>query len=420
MAVQLTHTGEQVDQAVAKILANFADVSGVTASAGDVAEGKYFVDSNGVLTAGTYAGAGGYRITFISEGSTYATVQVPTGAEIAEPTQPTKQGYFFDGWGATAQATTFQTFPYTPQADATWYAVFSEGGRKTVSGLGSAAPSEITVTTAGNFPTTFEEVLDGFYNVFIKIPTIYRKIEAVTDGQITSYSIRTGPSAGAEPYPVFKYGNTILPYVLIGKYTAGSSSPMTSVADSHASSWSMANARNAAQADGEGYQLYDWQFHKLFQDLAVAILGTVDENNAGTILGITDLKNEMWLDGIGKTGNYYSVCYDPTKYSNDLPATDYEQVAYPVPSANPACVKIIGYDPNHPFVGFAAQTYTNSAYNTYYCAGCYTTASNEMRPVTITPSGTGTSGLFMQATTNVFGGSYRARLCYRPIGEVTQ
>ena len=53
MAVRLTHTGEQVDAAVAKILANFADVSGVTALASDVAEGKYFVNSNGVLTEGT-------------------------------------------------------------------------------------------------------------------------------------------------------------------------------------------------------------------------------------------------------------------------------------------------------------------------------------------------------------------------------
>lgn len=41
----------------------FADPSGVTATASDVASGKYFIDSSGTLTAGTGSGGGGVVVT---------------------------------------------------------------------------------------------------------------------------------------------------------------------------------------------------------------------------------------------------------------------------------------------------------------------------------------------------------------------
>lgn len=59
MSVQLTHTGAQLDSAISKVQNDYADVSGVTAVAGDVAQGKYFVTSAGVLTEGTASGGGG-------------------------------------------------------------------------------------------------------------------------------------------------------------------------------------------------------------------------------------------------------------------------------------------------------------------------------------------------------------------------
>lgn len=58
MAVQLTHSGQELDNAIGKVLADYADVSGVTATASDVAAGKYFVDANKTLVEGT-ASAGG-------------------------------------------------------------------------------------------------------------------------------------------------------------------------------------------------------------------------------------------------------------------------------------------------------------------------------------------------------------------------
>lgn len=53
MSVRLTHTGQQLDAAITKVENDYADVSGVTALASDVAEGTYYVNSDGNLVAGT-------------------------------------------------------------------------------------------------------------------------------------------------------------------------------------------------------------------------------------------------------------------------------------------------------------------------------------------------------------------------------
>ena len=49
----LTHTGQEIDDAVSKILTNYKDVSSVTASAADVLSGKKIVDSSGSSISGT-------------------------------------------------------------------------------------------------------------------------------------------------------------------------------------------------------------------------------------------------------------------------------------------------------------------------------------------------------------------------------
>lgn len=56
--VNLTHTGAELDDAIAKVLADYADVSGVTAAAADVMTGKIFVDASGEEVAGTNDGSG--------------------------------------------------------------------------------------------------------------------------------------------------------------------------------------------------------------------------------------------------------------------------------------------------------------------------------------------------------------------------
>ena len=70
-AVQLPKTGGGT--------ALFADPSGVTAVAADVAQGKFFLDALGVLTAGTASGGGGAGLTY--ESGTYTT-----DSNVARPT----------------------------------------------------------------------------------------------------------------------------------------------------------------------------------------------------------------------------------------------------------------------------------------------------------------------------------------------
>lgn len=53
MAKRLTHTGEQLDEAIGKVLAGYTDVSEVTATAPDVRVNKKFVSNQKVLTEGT-------------------------------------------------------------------------------------------------------------------------------------------------------------------------------------------------------------------------------------------------------------------------------------------------------------------------------------------------------------------------------
>ena len=52
---QLNHTGEQLDQAIAMVLAGYADVSEVDAAEADVKAGKKFVKANGAVATGTKA-----------------------------------------------------------------------------------------------------------------------------------------------------------------------------------------------------------------------------------------------------------------------------------------------------------------------------------------------------------------------------
>lgn len=49
----LTHSGAQLDAAITKVETDYADVSGVTATAADVLTGKKFVGANKTLTDGT-------------------------------------------------------------------------------------------------------------------------------------------------------------------------------------------------------------------------------------------------------------------------------------------------------------------------------------------------------------------------------
>lgn len=73
---KLTHTGAQLDEAIRKVLTNYADVSGVTASAGDVRSSKKIVTANKTLVSGSMPEYSGSHIILNPSLQTYT---IPAG-----------------------------------------------------------------------------------------------------------------------------------------------------------------------------------------------------------------------------------------------------------------------------------------------------------------------------------------------------
>lgn len=66
-------------------------------------------------------------VYFKFEDTDYEVYSVPAGGQIVAPTVPVKEGYTFKGWGDSASASSYKTFPYVPSADEeTLYAVMQE------------------------------------------------------------------------------------------------------------------------------------------------------------------------------------------------------------------------------------------------------------------------------------------------------
>ena len=290
----------------------------------------------------------------------------------------------------------------------------------TVTGLGNEDPTTVTFTESdATFDWTFPEVTDANNNVFIKIPTMYRKVETVVDGQITSFSISDQQADNTyEPYPCFVDGNSVLPYVLIGKYCCSSTSVANSVNATYASQ-TLATGRTNARALGTGYQLYDWQLQKLFVDLALMKSQKVNFQDGSTTiseyLGIAQLDQICWVDGICQNTDTWYACNDPTKYaSNPSSSQDgYSSLSYGAPTASNE-IKALGYDSNNPFVNFPSAVVSNSSMNTYYCDKYY--YSSGSHPVlSYVGHAAAYCGLWTCDAHRDLSASYGVRLCYRPI-----
>ena len=279
----------------------------------------------------------------------------------------------------------------------------------TVSGLGSSNPSNVLFTN-NTITNWTPEVVTKDNMSFVKFPTFYRKVNAVSSNQITSFSIANYKvDNDYQPYPCFvkEDGTTIMDYVLVA-------------VDFFSTNSTIGDGRVTARSYGTGYQLYDWQIHKLFQDLAICKLGTINTNSGSgiaSLLGINWGSTITWIDGIcsNASNDYWTFSYKPSKYV-DSPTTStdgYQTVNYTRPTTTNEISKL-GYDTSNPFVNYPSAVVSNSSYNTYYCDNYYYASGS--RPVfCYVGSAAALNGVFVCGTSGGWSYTYGVRLCYRPI-----
>lgn len=371
--------------------------------------------------------SGAYTVSFSVDGEIVNVVSVKQGGSFtANPFHPIKANYNFIGWSETSGGTPI-TYPYTPNSDKTLYAIFENGYKSVNSGYGSSNPTSVQYVKDASFPTSFETVVkDG--DTFIKIPTMYRKINSTASGQITGFTLSTGKIDNTyEPYPCFlKEDGSLMPYILIGKYMSNSDTTCVSVGTPGQSSGRKAqtigNGRQKARNRGTGYLIMDWQIQKLWQDLICTIMSTININtDSGTLTDAIGLEWENsggWIDGIASLeyGNYWTFSYKPSKYVDSPSATTdgYKQVNYSRPTLN-GLITALGYDQNEPFVNYP-KTVSGNLYTTYYCDAYYYVSGNH--PVNSNVGSTDPKGGAFRCDVDFdWSRTYGVRLCYRPIGE---
>jgi len=306
----------------------------------------------------------------------------------------------------------------------------ARGIKCTVAGLGSEDPSDVTFTKDADFTVAglgIEQVTVGT-DVFIKIPTMYRKVESVSDNQITSFTIANAKIDNSyQPYSCFvDENNNLMPYILIGKYWNTTYSGCISTTEADAAEVSLGSGRNYAMAKGTGYQIFDWQMQKLWQDLIICFKMTINTNPGVTWgydeMGIYWTTSRGWIDGVMGSGGVWNFCTAPTKYaslgshSDPVPA-DYVSAGYPQPISSSEYsqeISKLGYDSDCPFFNFPTTVVENSNFDTYYCDGYLYRSGN--RPVYSIVGYAGLSnGAFICVTNWVWTGSEGVRLCYRPV-----
>jgi uncharacterized repeat protein (TIGR02543 family) len=99
-----------------------------------------------------------YTITFDSKGGTSVTAltQSTIGGSIAKPTDPTKTSNTFGGWSTTDGGTTAVTWPRTPSANETLYAIWAETPTTPTSLSSAITDGKIVLTFAGGTGSQYD------------------------------------------------------------------------------------------------------------------------------------------------------------------------------------------------------------------------------------------------------------------------
>ena len=295
----------------------------------------------------------------------------------------------------------------------------------TINNLGSSSTSNVTFNHEGTMPTFEEVTFNG--DVFIKIPTMYGKVNTVVSNQITSFTIANGKVDDSFlPFPVFvkEDGTSIMSYVLMGKYINNSTTTVQSIPNTKPSKLQIDNARTIVRTRGNGYQLFDWMFQRLWQYLIICAMNTINTNSGSGLqtdgLGIYWGASGIWIDGICHNSGVLAVSYKPSKYVNSATAsTDgYTSISYNLATPTPSdqCISKLGYDPNNPFVNYPSASVKNSSFNTYYCDYYY--YSSGSRPFcSIVGDTSARYGAFLCDGYDAWTYTFGVRLCYRPVDE---
>jgi len=364
----------------------------------------------------------GVPVSFVkTTGETYSVMDVPQGVSVQAPLQPVREGYIFRGWSLVSHEFIPEnkiTFPHLFEEATTVYAMWEQRvatGVAQISGLGSELLTDVTFNVGEGFLDNLIEITDEFGDKYLEVPTLYRKITAQDgNGQVTGKILSfTKVDDTYIPYSVFKKPNgQVMPYVRIGLYQMIDSTRATSKSGT-VKTFSIGAARTLAREKGTGYQLYDWQFRELFNDLAMVAEQSVDINKT-TIIGITNWNKDQWIDGFANNSTQYLVCYDPSKYVDSPTAESdgYSALSYASPTGSNVYIKSLGYDSNHPFALFPRTT--GGGAGTYYPDYFRYVSGNH--PVYCNVGYAGADdGLFFFYGNTAWSYACACRLCYRPI-----
>ena len=299
--------------------------------------------------------------------------------------------------------------------------------KASVSNLGAQDPNTVVFNTpADSVPKPWSEVeFNG--DVFIKFPKMYKKIVTVTDNQITAFEISNAKlDDDYKLYPCFidESGNE-LDYILVGKYVSKSNNTCNSVASGSEVKINSGNARTFARARGTGYQLMDWRIHRLWQDLLICTMKTINTNSGSDIttdaLGLEWVWDFSFIDGfvIGMDDKWvYSN--SPSKYIDnpDASSDGYSIISGYVAARTPGnyyTVKKLGYDASQPFFNYPSDMfYKYESYDSYYCDMLQT--PNTASPIKFSirrPQAY--DGAFQLLSNSGWTTKFVQRLCYRPI-----
>lgn len=136
--------------------------------------------------------------------------------------------------------------------------------------------SEITSDFDNCYPwSNIEEITDDFGNVFVKIPKFYSKITANADG---TYKHQLSGTKHEGFDTLFKVGAKEIDYVMVGKYEgSGSSSRVYSKSGQTVlTTITLGEFRKACEANGAGYQQYDFLIDLIIKELWLVEMATTN------------------------------------------------------------------------------------------------------------------------------------------------